>query len=158
MQATFRPMANNEDVLWARHGQQIVARVISSLKGKRRSFEGYHDQLGADDVIPEEARNHSEEARFGKVVWEGRQVIIAGPNKQARLKAGKRALGLLQTHSTDGDLAAFLHLSSSQCQLSQCLGQPVPVPGAARACLGQPVFAWGSQCLLRDKKKGLIRL
>ena len=158
MQATFRPMATNEDVLWARHGQQIVARVISSLKGKRRSFKGYHDQLGADDVIPEEARNHSEEARFGKVVWQGRQVIIAGPNKQARLKAGKRALGLLQTHSTDGDLAAFLHLSSSQCQLSQCLGQPVPVPGAARACLGQPVFAWGSQCLLRDKKKGLIRL
>ena len=158
MQATFRPMATNEDVLWARHGQQIVARVISSLKGKRRSFEGYHDQLGADDVIPEEARNHSEEARFGKVVWEGRQVIIAGPNKQARLKAGKRALGLLQTHSTDGDLAAFLHLSSSQCQLSQCLGQPVPVPGAARACLGEPAFAWGSQCLLRDNKKGLIRL
>ena len=137
MQATFRPMATNEDVLWARHGQQIVARVISSLKGKRRSFEGYHDQLGADDVIPEEARNHSEEARFGKVVWEGRQVIIAGPNKQARLKAGKRALGLLQTHSTDGDLAAFLHLSSSQCQLSQCLGQ----------CPGQPELVWGSQCL-----------
>ena len=137
MQATFRPMATNEDVLWARHGQQIVARVISSLKGKRRSFKGYHDQLGADDVIPEEARNHSEEARFGKVVWEGRQVIIAGPNKQARLKAGKRALGLLQTHSTDGDLAAFLHLSSSQCQLSQCLGQ----------CPGQPELVWGSQCL-----------
>ena len=158
MQATFRPMATNEDVLWARHGQQIVARVISSLKGKRRSFKGYHDQLGADDVIPEEARNHSEKACFGKVVWEGRQVIIAGPNKQARLKAGKRALGLLQTHSTDGDLAAFLHLSSSQCQLSQCLGQPVPVPGAARACLGEPAFAWGSQCLLRDNKKGLIRL
>jgi len=150
-------MANNE-VLWARHGRQIVARVISSLKGKRRSFEGYHDQLGADDVIPEEARNHSEEARFGKVAWEGRQDSVAGPNKQARLKAGKRALGLLQTHSTDGDLAAFLHLSGSQCQLCQCLGQPVPVPGAARACLGQPVFAWGSQCLLRDKKKGLIRL
>ena len=108
-QATFRPMANNKDVLWARHGQQIVARVISSLKGKRRSFEGYHDQLGADDVMPEEARNHSEKACFGKVVWEGRQVIIAGPNKQARLKAGKRALGLLQRYSTDEDLAAFLH-------------------------------------------------
>ena len=62
-------MANNEDVLWARRGQQIVA---SSLKGKRRSFEGHHDLLGADDVIPEETRNHSEEdARFGKVVWEG---------------------------------------------------------------------------------------
>ena len=167
-QATLRPLANNEDVLWARHGQQIVARVISSLKGKRRSFEGYHDQLGADDVIPEEARNHSEEARFGKVAWEGRQDSIAGPNKQARLKAGKRALGLLQTHSTDEDLAAFLHLSEepaprhclssqsasanawgSQClpgaaSASSSLGQPVPaqpVPGAASA------NAWGSQSL-----------
>ena len=167
-QATLRPLANNEDVLWARYGQQIVARVISSLKGKRRSFKGYHDQLEADDVMPEEARNHYEEARFGKVAWEGRQDSIAGPNKQARLKAGKRALGLLQTHSTDEDLAAFLHLSeepaprhclSSQSASanacgSQCLpgaasawsslGQPVPalpVPGAASA------NAWGSQRL-----------
>ena len=38
-------MANYEDVLWARHGQLIVARVISSWTAKRRSFEGYHDQL-----------------------------------------------------------------------------------------------------------------
>ena len=140
--------------------------------------------LGADDVIREEACNHSEEARFGKVAWEGRQVIIAGPNKQARLKAGKRALGLLQTHSTDEDLAAFLHLSEepaprhclssqsasanawgSQClpgaaSASSSLGQPVPaqpVPGAARACLGQPALAWGSHCLLRDNKVHLCK-
>ncbi len=65
-----------------------------------RSFEGYHDQLGADDVIPEEARNTSERACFGKVVLNGRHVIIAGPNRQARLRAGKDALDLLQQYKS----------------------------------------------------------
>ena len=91
--------------------------------------------MGADDVIPKEARNHSEEARFGKVVWEGRQVITAGPNKQARLKAGKRALGLLETHSTDEDLAAFLHHSEE------------PAPRHCLSAQSASANAWGSQCL-----------
>ena len=61
-------MGSNK-VFWARLGQQIVARVKNSLKSRRlRSFEGYHDQLGADDVIPEEAHKLSERASFGKVV------------------------------------------------------------------------------------------
>ena len=66
-------MATNEDVLWARHGQQIVARVLSSLKGKRRSFEGYRDQLGAHDVTDTSGRPPlvSESLRMAQEAQEG---------------------------------------------------------------------------------------
>ncbi len=149
-QATFRPMACNK-VFWARHGQQIVARVKNSLKSRRlRSFEGYHDQLGADDVIPEEARNTSERACFGKVVLNERQVIIAGPNKQARLRAGKDAWRLLQQYRTDEDLAAYIDRVAKKPRtgIVSAHNLPMPMPGEASAGLGQPVHraVWGSQC------------
>ena len=142
-------MGSNK-VFWARHGQQIVARVKNSLKSRRlRSFEGYHDQLGADDVIPEEARNTSERACFGKVVLNERHVIIAGPNKQARLRAGKDALHLLQKYSTDEDLAAYIdcgeetahrHCLSSQSANANAWGsQCWPGAASASSSLGQPV-------------------
>ena len=114
-----------------------------------RSFEGYHDQLGADDVIPEEARNTSERACFGKVVLNGRHVIIAGPNRQARLRAGKDALDLLQQYRTDEDLAAYIdrgeetahrHCLSSQSANANAWGsQCWPGAASASSSLGQPV-------------------
>ena len=142
-------MGSNK-VFWARLGQQIVARVKNSLKSRRlRSFEGYHDQLGADDVIPEEARNPSERACFGKVVLNGRHVVIAGPNKQARLKAGKDALRLWRNTAQMRNLRRTLILAKKpRTGIVSAHNLQMPMPGEASAGLGQPVHraVWGSQC------------
>ena len=79
----------------------------------------------------------------------GRQVIIAGPNKQARLRAGKDALDLLQQYRTDEDLAAYIdrgeetahrHCVSSQYANANAWGsQCWPGAASASSSLGQPV-------------------
>ena len=80
--------ALGNDVQWATVGEQTIAYVTESVKNRRKHLDvdGYRELSWAD--VPLRVQENAEQYRWSHFGMVG-DTLVAGPNKNARLKAAR---------------------------------------------------------------------